>query len=114
VGRAVTGRVLVAGGGIAGLAVAGALSERGMRTMVVDRLGAPPETGLGIVLPGNAMLALHAPGADEALLDRGVPIRRREYRNASGELLFAVDEARLWDHRSPQRERGRGACVVGC
>jgi 2-polyprenyl-6-methoxyphenol hydroxylase-like FAD-dependent oxidoreductase len=93
----VTGRVLVVGGGIAGMAVAGALSEGGVTTTVVDRLGAPSQSGMGLVLPGNALLALRALGVDDAVVDKGVPIRRREYRNAKGKLLFAVDEAAFWD-----------------
>jgi hypothetical protein len=32
-------------------------------------------------------------GLGEALPGRGMPVERREYRNARGRLLFAVDEA---------------------
>jgi len=92
----VTRRVLVVGGGIAGLAVAAALHRRQIPAVVVDRLAGPPEAGLGLNLPGNAVRALAALGLDDALPGRGMPVDRREYRNARGRLLFAVDERAFW------------------
>ncbi|MGH8773795.1 MAG: FAD-dependent monooxygenase [Jiangellaceae bacterium] len=91
-----TGRVLVVGGGIAGFAAARALERRGIGSVVVDRLAAPPAGGLGLNLPGNAVQALRSLGVGDELAERGVPIRRREYRNAKGRLLFAVDESAFW------------------
>ena len=38
-------------------------------------------------------------------LASGVPVRRREYRNGRGRLLFAVDDDRFW------RDVGRPVCV---
>ena len=52
--------------------------------------------GLGLNLPGNAVRALRDLGVDGKLTARGVPVRRREYRNARNRLLFAVDEAGFW------------------
>ena len=47
-------------------------------------------------LAGNAVRALRALGVGDGLDERGVPVRRREYRNARDRLLFAVDEAAFW------------------
>ena len=89
-------RVLVVGGGIAGFAMMRALGQRGIPAVLVDRLNGPPDVGLGLNLPGNAVRALRDLGVDEELKQRGVPVRRREYRNARNRLLFAIDEAGFW------------------
>jgi 2-polyprenyl-6-methoxyphenol hydroxylase-like FAD-dependent oxidoreductase len=89
-------RILVVGGGIAGFAMVRALAQRGITATVVDRLSGPPEAGLGLNLPGNAVRALQVLGVGDGLRERSMPVRRREYRNARDRLLFAVDEARFW------------------
>jgi 2-polyprenyl-6-methoxyphenol hydroxylase-like FAD-dependent oxidoreductase len=89
-------RVLVVGGGIAGFSMMRALDHRGIPAVLVDRLNGPPDVGLGLNLPGNAVRALRDLGVDEELKQRGVPVRRREYRNARNRLLFAIDEAGFW------------------
>jgi 2-polyprenyl-6-methoxyphenol hydroxylase-like FAD-dependent oxidoreductase len=96
-----TSRLLVAGGGIAGFGLARALSLQGTSCTLVERLPAPPGSGLGLNLPGNAMRALAALGLAEEVVDRGVRIRRREYRNKTGRLLFAVDEEAFWGEVGP-------------
>jgi 2-polyprenyl-6-methoxyphenol hydroxylase-like FAD-dependent oxidoreductase len=92
----VTGRLLIVGGGIAGFALARAVHQRDIPFVVVDRLDGPPDAGLGLNLPGNAVQALRLLGFGDAIVRRGAQIRRREYRNAKGRLLFAVDEAAFW------------------
>jgi 2-polyprenyl-6-methoxyphenol hydroxylase-like FAD-dependent oxidoreductase len=92
----VDGRVLVAGGGIAGLAMACALHRRDIPAVVLERLAGPYAAGLAINLPGNAIQALTGLGLAGDLSGLGLPIRRREYRNAQGRLLFSVDEAAFW------------------
>ncbi|KQO74233.1 FAD-dependent monooxygenase [Methylobacterium sp. Leaf88] len=90
------GRVLVAGGGIAGLAAARALHRRGVPVLALERRTAPEDGGLAINLPGNAVQALGQLGLGDALERVGSPVRRREYRTHRGQLLFAVDEAAFW------------------
>ena len=96
-----TGGVLVVGGGIAGFGLARALSLRGVSCALVERLAAPPGQGVGLNLPGNALRALSALGLADEVARRGVRIRRREYRNQAGRLLFAVDEQALWGAVGP-------------
>lgn len=90
------GRVLIVGAGIAGLATACALSRLGIPVDVVERRSELPQGGLGLNLPGNAVRALRQLGIGEELDRLGIPVRRREYRNAQGRLLFAVDEDAFW------------------
>jgi 2-polyprenyl-6-methoxyphenol hydroxylase-like FAD-dependent oxidoreductase len=88
--------VLVVGGGIAGLAVACALHQRAVACRVLERSERSPDGGLGINLPGNAIVALHQLGLGDDLPALGIPVRRREYRDGRGRLLFAVDEEGFW------------------
>ena len=94
-------RLLVVGGGIAGFGLARALQLRELPCTLVERLSAPPEAAMGLNLPGNAVRALAALGLADEVAGRGMPIRRREYRNQAGRLLFAVDEAAFWGDVGP-------------
>jgi 2-polyprenyl-6-methoxyphenol hydroxylase-like FAD-dependent oxidoreductase len=96
-----TGRLLVVGGGIAGFGLLRALSLHGVSCTLVERLPAPPGSGLGLNLPGNAVRALAALGLAEEVVDRGMRIRRREYRNKAGRLLFAMGEEAFWEAVGP-------------
>jgi flavin-dependent dehydrogenase len=62
--------VLVVGGGIAGFAMMRALDQQGISAGLVDRLNGPPDAGLGLNLPGNAVRALRDLGVDEKLKER--------------------------------------------
>ncbi|HYI59982.1 MAG TPA: FAD-dependent monooxygenase [Microlunatus sp.] len=89
-------RLLIVGGGIAGFAMLRACSTRGLQAQLVEASSGPPEVGLGLNLPGNAVRALRALGIADSLRQRAATVRRREYRNARGRLIFAVDEAAYW------------------
>lgn len=96
-----TGDVLVVGGGVAGFGLARALVLRGVRCSLVERLAAPPQPGMGLNLPANAVRALAALGVADEVVDRGIRIRRREYRTAAGRSLFDIDEEAFWDTVGP-------------
>ena len=99
-----TGSVLVVGGGIAGRAAALALAQHGLGCTVVERRE-DVGPGMGVNLPGNAVRALAELGVPDQALANGVPVRRREYRNRRGRLLFATDDEQFW------RDVGRPVCV---
>jgi 2-polyprenyl-6-methoxyphenol hydroxylase-like FAD-dependent oxidoreductase len=104
-------RVLVVGGGIAGFAMLRALDQRGIAAELVERLNGPPDAGLGLNLPGNAIRALRELGVGDALEERSMPVLRREYHNARGRLVFAVDEAGFWGPDAGSRCAFRGDVV---
>lgn len=99
-----TGSVLIVGGGIAGRAAARVLARHGLGCTVVERRESVGR-GMGVNLPGNAVRALAELGVPDHALASGVPVRRREYRNGRGRLLFAMDDERFW------RGVGRPVCV---
>ena len=85
-------RVLIAGSGIAGLALARALARDGAAVEVVERDAVPRTAGAGIYLPGNTARALRALGLEP----QGREIPRQRFCDQRGRLLFEVDVARLW------------------
>jgi 2-polyprenyl-6-methoxyphenol hydroxylase-like FAD-dependent oxidoreductase len=94
-------RVAIIGGGIAGFGMARALELKGISCSLVDRLDEPPLGGLAINLPGNAVRALAQLGVLDQARQRGRPVRERVYRNASGKLLFRIDEDEFWGSFAP-------------
>lgn len=67
-----TARVLIAGGGIAGLATAIGLARAGHRTLVIERAAAFEEVGAGIQLSPNACHALASLGVLDRVMARAV------------------------------------------
>jgi salicylate hydroxylase len=64
----VTARILVAGGGVAGLAAASALAKAGLAPLVLEQAPALGEIGAGIQISPNGVKVLRALGLEEALL----------------------------------------------
>jgi FAD-dependent urate hydroxylase len=95
-------RILIVGGGIAGLTVAAALRQRGFSPELVEREPAWPAGGAGIAIQPNAMRVLRSLGVETAVERAGAPLRRFAYLTERGETLAAIDLAELW------RDVGRG------
>jgi FAD-dependent urate hydroxylase len=89
-------RVLVVGGGIAGLALAPMLARAGVAVEVIEREPAWRPAGTGIYLPGNAARALRALGLQAQVASRAVEIARQRFYDHRGRLLCEVDVAELW------------------
>jgi 2-polyprenyl-6-methoxyphenol hydroxylase-like FAD-dependent oxidoreductase len=112
-------RVLVVGAGVAGLALARALHDRGVTAEVVERVTEWQPTGAGFYLPGNAVRALGDLGIGSAVAARANPIVRQRFLDHGGRLLAEIDVERFWDgvggcvaiHRSALHEALREATV---
>jgi FAD-dependent urate hydroxylase len=89
-------RVLIVGGGIAGLALAPMLARAGVAVEVIERDPAWRHAGTGIYLPGNAARALRVLGLEAQVASRAVEIRRQRFCDQRGRLLCEVDVAELW------------------
>ena len=70
-------RILIVGGGIAGLAMAVAGQRVGLDGEIVERTATPRIAGAGIYLPGNGMAALGRLGLAGAIADQGAVVGRR-------------------------------------
>jgi 2-polyprenyl-6-methoxyphenol hydroxylase-like FAD-dependent oxidoreductase len=100
-------RVLVVGGGIAGLATARALAERGMECEVVERIPAWGHPGMGLFLTGNSVRALTALGVGTQLHDRARAIGQQRFLDQAGRPLFEVDLRSFWAPAAPCLAIGR-------
>jgi 2-polyprenyl-6-methoxyphenol hydroxylase-like FAD-dependent oxidoreductase len=89
-------RIVIAGGGIAGLATWRALKQFGVEAAVVERRPLAADGGLAINLPGNAIAALEQLGLGAEIARLGHPVRKREYRSRDDRLLAAIDEDAFW------------------
>jgi 2-polyprenyl-6-methoxyphenol hydroxylase-like FAD-dependent oxidoreductase len=89
-------RILIVGGGIAGLTTAIALQRRGFAPELVERAASWRVIGTGIIIQPNAMRPLRELGVASDLEAAGAPVRRFQYLNKAGELLAEIDLAELW------------------
>jgi 2-polyprenyl-6-methoxyphenol hydroxylase-like FAD-dependent oxidoreductase len=100
-------RVLVVGGGIAGLATAHALGRNGIPCDVIERSTAWSHPGAGMYLPANAVRALDDLGFGEALRHRAREITQQRLLDSQGRELLEVDLADLWGPTGPCLAIGR-------
>jgi 2-polyprenyl-6-methoxyphenol hydroxylase-like FAD-dependent oxidoreductase len=85
---------VVAGGGIAGLASALALTQAGWRVTVLERAPAFGEVGAGLGFTGNGMAALRALGLEEAVRAAGHLAPHAGYQDRSGRWLLRIPYTR--------------------
>ncbi|MBS2531248.1 FAD-dependent monooxygenase [Catenulispora sp. NF23] len=83
-------RVLVSGGGISGLALAGALARRGVRVDVIESRPDLTVTGIGISVPNNALRMLNALGLLDKVLAAGFAFDEYVMCDAAGEQIVSM------------------------
>lgn len=92
-------KVVIAGGGIAGMTAAAALAQAGSDVTLLEAAPQFGEIGAGVTLSPNAMLGLDHIGVCEAVASAGVePTRQRIQHWQDGRTLVAMD-------RTGQREK---------
>jgi FAD-dependent urate hydroxylase len=89
-------RILVVGGGIAGLALGCALRQRGLAAEIVERAVEHDPTGTGLFVPANGVRALRALGLHDAVRRRGCLIPRQRVLDHRGRLLLDVGLDEIW------------------
>ena len=90
-------RILIVGGGIAGLTLATALDRHGFRVELIERTSDWDAPGAGIAVQPNGMRVLHELGIGTAVEDAGAILRRWRIRDQRGEMLCDIDLEALWD-----------------
>ncbi|KOX20066.1 salicylate hydroxylase [Saccharothrix sp. NRRL B-16348] len=83
-------RVLIAGGGIGGLATALSAAARGHRVTVLERRGEFTELGAGIQLAPNAFHALDVLGVGQAVRDRAVFVDELRFMDGTTDRTVAA------------------------
>jgi 2-polyprenyl-6-methoxyphenol hydroxylase-like FAD-dependent oxidoreductase len=94
-------RVLIVGGGIAGLALGRALREQGFAPEIVERASSWSAPGTGLYLPANGVRALKALGLVDKLLARAVRMSHQRLLNHVGRQLAEIDLAKVWNAVGP-------------
>ncbi len=100
-------RVLVVGGGIAGLATARALHRHGIECDVVERAEQWTHPGAGMYLPANALQALDTLGLRAPTLRQARNVPRQRFLDDRGRLLLDADLPALWGQTEPCLALGR-------
>jgi 2-polyprenyl-6-methoxyphenol hydroxylase-like FAD-dependent oxidoreductase len=101
--------VLIAGGGIGGLALALTLHQIGVPCVVLESVAELQPLGVGINLQPNAVRELFDLGLDEAALDTiGLQAREWALVGRNGNDVYAEPRGRLAGYRWPQYSLHRG------
>jgi 2-polyprenyl-6-methoxyphenol hydroxylase-like FAD-dependent oxidoreductase len=94
-------RILIVGAGIAGLALAAALRQRGMVADVIERAAAPAVGGAGLYIVGAGTRALRELGVAESSLREHHVINTQTFLDHHGARLAEVKVDRFWSACGP-------------
>ena len=94
-------RILIVGGGIAGLTLAAALHQQGLSAELVERSTTWHAPGAGILLHANGVRMLRALGLGDAVEQAGTIVRRWGFFDQQGEVLCDIDLEELWGEVGP-------------
>ncbi|MGE0858012.1 MAG: FAD-dependent monooxygenase, partial [Gammaproteobacteria bacterium] len=100
--------VLIAGGGIGGLALALMLAARGVAATVLEAAREVRPLGVGINLLPHAVRELMTLGLLPALDEAGIRTRELRYLNHLGQTLWAEPRGTWAGHEAPQFSIHRG------
>ena len=107
------GRVLIAGGGIGGLATALTLQQIGVPCVVFEAVREMRPLGVGINIQPNAVRELYDLGFSEADLDSvGVPAKEWALVGLNGNDIYSEPRGRLAGYNWPQYAVHRGKLHV--
>ncbi len=94
-------RILIVGGGIAGLSLAKALEERDIEADLVERQEGEPAGGAGLYLPGNAARALDHLGLLTEIVAKAVPVKVQRILDWRGRPLSVTQTEEVWHDCGP-------------
>ena len=94
-------RILIVGGGIAGLTLATALYRQGFATELVERSPSWPAVGAGIALPGNGVRVLRALGLADVVERDAARLTRWAFYDQRGDRLCETDLEAFWGEVGP-------------
>lgn len=94
-------KILIVGGGIAGLAMARALEQEGIVADLIERKADEPQGGTGLYLPGNAARALKQLGLLDEVAALAVPIDAQRILDSRGRQLSVTLTKDVWSGCGP-------------
>lgn len=94
-------RILIVGGGIAGLAMARALELQGFSADLIEHRADVAQGGTGLYLPGNAARALQALGLLDPIAALAMPIATQRILDSRGKPLSVTRTEDVWSSCGP-------------
>ncbi|WP_407297567.1 FAD-dependent monooxygenase [Stutzerimonas zhaodongensis] len=94
-------RILIVGGGIAGLTMARALELQGFSSDLIEHRADASQGGTGLYLPGNAARALQALGLQGSIAAVAMPITTQRILDSTGKPLSVTRTADVWSSCGP-------------
>ena len=94
-------RILIVGGGIAGLTLAATLHQQGFIVELVERNPIWRVAGAGFLVQASGMRVLYALGLGAAIEQAGAVVRRSDFCDEQGEVLCGTDLKALWSDVGP-------------
>ena len=94
-------RILIVGGGVAGLTLAAKLRQQGREPVVVEKSAEYRDVGYGIGLYPMGSCVLHGLGVYDEFVARGMECYRYEVADHTGEVLQGLDMSVLTDNAGP-------------
>ena len=94
-------RILIVGGGIAGLSLAAALHQQGFRAELIERSPIWETVGAGIAMQPNGTRVLRRLGLSAAVEEAGTVIHYWDFCDQQGQVLCETDLNGLWQDSGP-------------
>lgn len=94
-------KIIIAGGGIAGLATARILQNQGYDIKLIEKQPEWQISGTGLYLPSNGVVALDKMGLAATAREKGFSIDYRNIKNAKGEAILDLDLEKIWGREKP-------------
>ncbi len=94
-------KIVISGGGIAGLATARVLQNQGYYIKIIEKQPEWQISGTGLYLPSNGVVALDKIGLAATAREKGFIIDYRNIKNAKAKAILDLDLEKIWGREKP-------------
>ncbi|WP_299441634.1 FAD-dependent monooxygenase [uncultured Aquimarina sp.] len=94
-------KILIVGGGIAGLTLLRLLQNKGHHIQLIEKQPAWQISGTGLYMPSNGVVALDKIGLGDIVRQKGFIVSSRHIMNAKGTMILDLDLEKIWNRKKP-------------